>query len=93
MFIALLLWIMFAIGLIIGFMSLTETSFALAIVGCVIMLTALVGIERNDASRICDTVNDNGGHAIFDTGKCIIFVKGGVSLNTENDRLIFINSN
>ena len=93
MFITILLWLVFLVGVIITLRSAMEASVSLAVIGCTIMLASSMWIDRHEANQICNVVNEQGGHASFEAGKCLIFVKGGVSLNIDNDRLIFINSN
>lgn len=96
MIIAILLWIIIVICGLIFFALFINGAFTGA--GAVTMLLCLVammacsnGLDRNEASQVCDAINDLGGQASFVSGKCLIKNDGGVPIDRESDRYVYFN--
>lgn len=94
MFIAILLWIViviFGLALILLFTSGAFTGpGAVAMLLCAAVVGLCInGLDRNEASQVCDAINDLGGQASFVSGKCLIKNDGGVPIDRESDRYVY----
>jgi len=96
MLIAILLWVVIVFfGLIfVGLLfdgSITGITGATMGVSLLIIFLCVRGLDRNEASQVCDAINGVGGQAYFSSGKCVIRNDGGFPVNTESDRYVYLN--
>ncbi|QXO10051.1 hypothetical protein pEaSNUABM37_00090 [Erwinia phage pEa_SNUABM_37] len=94
MIIAILLWIViivFGLVLILLFSNGAFTGAgATAMLACAAVIALCVnGLDRNEASQVCDAINNLGGQASFVSGKCLIKNDGGVPIDRESDRYVY----
>lgn len=95
MIITVLLWVVIVLfGFIfMGLMfdgSITGSSGMTMGVCLLVIFLCVRGLDRNEASQVCEAINDLGGQASFTSGKCIIKNDGGFPIDRESDRYVYL---
>lgn len=94
MIITILLWgiiVIFGLGFVILFISgsFTGSGAVFMLLCVVIMMVCYNGLERNEASQVCDAINELGGRASFVSGKCLIKNDAGIPIDRESGRYVY----
>jgi len=90
--IAFLLYTAAICSAVIGVAAFSRANYPLMFVVFIVVLGCSAGIDRNEASNVCDLILKKGGKAEFVSGKCYIFTSSSVIGTKTNGRILYINT-